>query len=328
MTDITELYAPQFEQFGVELREHGCYRFGRADNERGSGSAWIMPLSPTCLVMEHYITPRDDMMLAEYTPERYACVSEISTPTLECMPAAGITPANLRPARGPWPQAAVCSFIQETVGVELSPLHAGKLYHSRSILFLPGYFDELERAYPGQFTGLFESFAEPWSEEASLAISTALRRVHVDRIDGAGAHLYMKSISETMVAELARITQAGAEAVAAAGTLAATRLAEEAVATIEHTLDAGRAVRLDALASQLYVSRSKLCATFKQETGEAVGAYVRRRRCERACELLSGTALTLSEIAGRLGYASPAAFTQAFKQQMGETPSAWRARQR
>ena len=258
MTDITELYAPQFEQFGVSLLEHGCYRYGRADNEHGSGSAWIMPISPTCLVMEHYITPRDDMMLAEYTPERYACVSEVSTPTLECMPAVGITPANLRPARGPWPRAAVCSFIQETIGVEMSPLHAGKLYHSRSILFLPGYFDELERSYPGQFAGLFDGFAEQWSEEASLAISTALRRITIDRIDRAGAHLYMRSATDAMVAELARIHMADAKAAAAAGTRAATKLAEEAVALIEQGLDTGHVAHLDELACRLYVSRSKL----------------------------------------------------------------------
>lgn len=328
MTDITELYAPQFEQFGVELVEHGCYRRGRADNERGSGSAWIMPLSPSCLVMEHSITPCSDMMLAEYTPERYACVSEISEPTLACMPAAGIAPANLRPAHGPWPQAAVCSFIQDSVGVELSPLHAGRLYHSRSILFLPGYFDELERLYPGQFTGLFGGFAEPWDESASVAIATALRRVSGGRIDGAGAHLYMKSIVETMVAELARVRAAGAEAQAATGTRASTRLAEEAVALIEHALDAGRPVHLDELAGRLYVSRSKLCAMFKRETGEAVGAYVRRRRGERARELLATTGLSLGEVAARLGYASASAFSQTFRQQAGESPSAWRARHR
>lgn len=55
---------------------------------------------------------------------------------------------------------------------------------------------------------------------------------------------------------------------------------------------------MDELAARLYVSRSKLCATFRQETGEAVGAYVRRRRGERAEELLAGGGATVAEVGG------------------------------
>ena len=170
-TNITELYAPQFEQFGLELTGKGAVFTGEVANDRAHGRAWIMPLSPACIVMEHFITPTHDMYLAEYTPEPYACVSEVSAPTLTCMPEAGITPANLKPLHGPWPNNAVCSFIQDSCGEELSPLFAGELYHSRSVLFLPGYFDELEHRYPTEFAGIFEAFAESWHEEAASAAS-------------------------------------------------------------------------------------------------------------------------------------------------------------
>lgn len=153
-TNITELYAPQFEQFGLELSGKGAVFTGEVANDRAHGRAWIMPLSPTCIVMEHFITPTHDMYLAEYTPEPYACVSQISSATLTCMPEIGITPANLKPLRGSWPSNAICSFIQDTCGNELSPLYAGQLYHSRSVLFLPRYFDDFERRYPGEFAGL------------------------------------------------------------------------------------------------------------------------------------------------------------------------------
>ncbi len=88
-TDITELYAPQFDQFGLELSGKGAVFTGEVANDRAHGRAWIMPLSPTCIVIEHFITPTHDMYLAEYTPEPYACVSEVSAPTLTCMPEAG-----------------------------------------------------------------------------------------------------------------------------------------------------------------------------------------------------------------------------------------------
>lgn len=199
-TDITELYAPQFEQFGLELTGKGAVFTGEVANDRAHGRAWIMPLSPACIVMEHFITPMHDMYLAEYTPEPYACVSEVSAPTLICMPEAGITPANLKPLHGPWPNNAVCSFIQDNCGEELSPLFAGRLYHSRSVLFLPGYFDELEHRYPTEFAGVFEAFAEPWHEEATSAICHTLRRINEDRARTAGGHVYMQGIVETMVA--------------------------------------------------------------------------------------------------------------------------------
>lgn len=91
-TDITKLYAPQFEQFGIELNGRGAVFTGEVANDRASGWAWVVPLSPTCLVMEHLITPTHDMSLLEYTPEPYACVSAISAPTLACMPMPGSRP--------------------------------------------------------------------------------------------------------------------------------------------------------------------------------------------------------------------------------------------
>ena len=322
--DITELYAPQFEQFGIRLAGIGPVSTGEVATAKGSGSAWIMPVSPTCLVMEHFITPAEDMMLAEFTPEPYACVSEISTPTLECMPAAGITPANLAPARSTCPETNVCSFIQSNCGVEMSPLLAGRLYHSRSVVFLPGYFDDLEQRYPHQFNGLFDAFARPWGEEASLAIADALGRFSERRSLAAGGHLFTRSIVDGMVSELAASLAAEATAEIEDGSPESKRLAAAARTLIERACDQGKHIGIDEIARRLYVSRSKLCAVFKQQTGESVGAFARRRRVERACDLLAESSLSLAEIAQRLGYPRQSAFTQAFKRETGLAPSAWR----
>lgn len=324
-TDITELYAPQFEQFGLELTGKGAVFTGEVANDRAHGRAWIMPLSPSCIVMEHFITPTRDMHLAEYTPEPYACVSEVSASTLACMPQAGITPANLKPLHGPWPNSAVCSFIQDNCGEELSPLFAGQLYHSRSVLFLPGYFDELESRYPTEFAGIFEAFAEPWHEEAASAICNTLRRINEERARTVGGHLYMQGIVETMVAELACSRVAHKQAQRAADTRASVGLANEATAIVERALDKSRRVGVNEVAERLYTSRSKLCATFKTQTGESLGAYIRRRRMERAQDLLADSSLTIAQVAERLGYPQQAAFTQAFKQYTNTTPTTWRS---
>lgn len=327
-SDITELYAPQFEQFGIELKDRGTVITGEVASDQAHGRAWVVPLSPTCLVMEHFITPARDMHLLERTPEPYACVSEVNVPTLTCMPDAGITPANLMPLRGSWPSNAVCSFIQDNCGEELSPLLAGQLYHSRSVLFLPGFFEELEGRYPTEFAGLFEAFAEPWCDEAISAIYHALRRVSEERARSAGGHVFMRGVVDTMVAELACSHAACGQALRAAGTRASAGLAGEAAAAVERALDAGQRVGIDGLAASLYTSRSRLCAVFKAETGESLGAYMRRRRMERAQDLLADSSLSIAQIAELLGFSQQAAFAQAFKAANGCSATVWRGRHR
>lgn len=327
-SDITELYAPQFEQFGIELKDRGTVITGEVASDQAHGRAWVVPLSPTCLVMEHFITPARDMHLLERAPEPYACVSEVNVPTLTCMPDAGITPANLMPLRGSWPSNAVCSFIQDNCGEELSPLFAGQLYHSRSVLFLPGFFEELEGRYPTEFAGLFEAFAEPWCDEAISAIYHALRRVSEERARSAGGHVFMRGVVDTMVAELACSHAACGQALRAAGTRASAGLAGEAAAAVERALDAGQRVGIDGLAASLYTSRSRLCAVFKAETGESLGAYMRRRRMERAQDLLADSSLSIAQIAELLGFSRQAAFAQAFKAANGCSATVWRGRHR
>lgn len=219
----------------------------------------------------------------------------------------------------------MCSFIQDNCGEELSPLFAGRLYHSRSVLFLPGYFDELEHRYPTEFAGVFEAFAEPWHEEATSAICHTLRRINEERARTVGGHVYMQGIVETMVAELACSRAAHKQARQAADTRVSITIAEEATAMIERALDKGRRVGINEVAEGLYTSRSKLCATFKAQTGESLGAYIRRRRMERAQDLLADSSLTIAQVAERLGYPQQAAFAQAFKQHTGTTPTTWRS---
>lgn len=322
---MTGLYAPQFEQFGIELVGEGAVFTGRVTTEDAEGSAWVMPLGANCLVMEHSVVPRHDMSLMERAPEPYACVTQVSSAAVDCMPEAGISPANVRLLRGPWPVSTVCTFVQSSCEEQFSLLKAGQLYHSRCIAFLPEYFEELDGRWPGSFGGLFGAFASPWAEDAQTAIGGALRRLSATRTRGHAGELYATGVVEALVADLAASWAEGQLAAERAGGGTARLLAEEAAAEVERALDEGRRPGVDELAARLYVSRSKLCATFRQETGEAVGAYVRRRRGERAEELLGDASLEVGEVARRLGYPSAGAFCQAFRASHGMSPSDWRA---
>lgn len=63
---------------------------------------------------------------------------------------------------------------------------------------------------------------------------------------------------------------------------------------------------------------------FSAETGENIAAYIRRVRLERAAHKLMQGAVDLTEVAIAAGYQTHAAFSKAFKQRYGYTPSAFR----
>jgi AraC family transcriptional regulator len=63
---------------------------------------------------------------------------------------------------------------------------------------------------------------------------------------------------------------------------------------------------------------------FRAEVGESAGSYVRRLRLERAGRKLRMGAVDITEVALAAGYDSHAAFSKAFKQQYGFSPSEFR----
>lgn len=323
---IAQLYVPQFEQFGLHLKSTDGTAFAETSNDIGSGSAWVMPLSKNCLIMEHKVTPARDMRLIEQTAEPYACVSEMNAETLSCMPENGITPGCLSPHGKIWPASNVCTFVQDSLHSQYSMLKAGVTYRSRSILFLSGFFDELEMDWPGEFSGLFEAFGAAWSDEELEAMTCALRQLSYSRTLKPGAYLHARSTVDAMVAELACARAARRDAERSCGDHAPACLAANAIALVDWALDQGMHLSVDEAAARLYVCRSKLCAVFKSEMGEGFAAYARRRRVERACELLADSQLSIAQVAARLGYLRQSTFSQTFRQACGESPRAWRER--
>jgi AraC family transcriptional regulator len=63
---------------------------------------------------------------------------------------------------------------------------------------------------------------------------------------------------------------------------------------------------------------------FTAQKGENIAAYVRRIRLERAGWKLRMGAVDITEVAHAAGYDTHAAFTKAFKQQFGFSPSEFR----
>lgn len=63
---------------------------------------------------------------------------------------------------------------------------------------------------------------------------------------------------------------------------------------------------------------------FRAHVGESAISYIRRMRLERAARKLRMGAVDITEVALAAGYDSHAAFSKAFKQQFGLSPSEFR----
>ena len=82
---------------------------------------------------------------------------------------------------------------------------------------------------------------------------------------------------------------------------------------------------LGELAQRFFINVSYCGELFKTVTGETFTHYVRRRRLEQACDLLEHTALPLTQIAARVGYADLPYFSRVFTASYGVSPSRYRA---
>lgn len=90
----------------------------------------------------------------------------------------------------------------------------------------------------------------------------------------------------------------------------------------EHLEDA---IELGDLCHAACTSPSKLASLFRNAEGTTPMGWVRDRRMERACELLTGTDDPIAAVAARVGFSRQGSFSEAFKERFGMTPHRYRA---
>ena len=85
-------------------------------------------------------------------------------------------------------------------------------------------------------------------------------------------------------------------------------------------------ISLDDVCSKVNYSRSFICKTFKEQTGETLFSYFNRMKIDEARRLLTETSLTVTDIAARLGFSEVKYFCSLFKKLTGVTPVVYRER--
>ncbi len=81
---------------------------------------------------------------------------------------------------------------------------------------------------------------------------------------------------------------------------------------------------VDQIAEQFYFSRSYLSHVFKVVTGYTIVEYTMMCRIQKACELLTKTAVSITDIANQTGFGNITYFERVFKRIKGVTPLKYR----
>jgi AraC-like DNA-binding protein len=92
--------------------------------------------------------------------------------------------------------------------------------------------------------------------------------------------------------------------------------------------DFAEPLNVPALAREAHASRAHFVRSFKKAFGETPHQYLLRRRIERAKDLLRTTPLSVTEVSLEVGFRSLGSFSAAFRQLVGEPPSAYARRWR
>jgi len=100
-------------------------------------------------------------------------------------------------------------------------------------------------------------------------------------------------------------------------------LLDEANAIVEREYASDLA--LDDIARRVASSRRQLQRAYAEIGGTTFRDHLTRVRMDRAAELLASRALTVREVAHRVGYRQPAQFAKAFRRHRGVAPSDFRA---
>ncbi|MEO6151422.1 MAG: AraC family transcriptional regulator [Mucilaginibacter sp.] len=101
---------------------------------------------------------------------------------------------------------------------------------------------------------------------------------------------------------------------------------KNAIVTLIHHTEEGSNINLsDHIAQQVNYDYTYVSNLFSEVEGTTIEKYFIAQKIEKVKELLRYDELTLSEIAGKLGYSSVAYLSNQFKKQTGLTPSFFKA---
>jgi len=255
--------------------------------------------------------PSRRVLVAEDHPELRAYVSGILQRDHEVVLAADGAEA-LAIARAQLPDLIVSDILMPNMdGRELAmALQRDDETAGIPLIFLTALASEADEI-AGLASGAIQYLRKPFDAEVLRAhVGAALHTV--DRL--------RRRFARTAARSVPPVIEADVDAAAASGTTRDAAFLARALAWIEQNLH-DDTISVSSMAAALHVSRATLDRRLASAAGEAPGALLRRRRLERAADLLVRGEGSVSEVAYSVGYASLAAFSRAYREHHGKPPS-------
>ena len=102
---------------------------------------------------------------------------------------------------------------------------------------------------------------------------------------------------------------------------------------VEHAVDYiaanfDKRLKINELADRIGVNRSYLTSSFKKSLGCSPQEYLMNLRIEKAKTLLKNGGIQVSEVAAKVGYGDPLAFSKVFKARTGRSPREYKEEKR
>ncbi|MGX9356676.1 cupin domain-containing protein [Roseobacteraceae bacterium S113] len=138
-----------------------------------------------------------------------------------------------------------------------------------------------------------------------------------------GANAMVSRLLDLMLVQILRRWARNAET--APGWLASAQDERISRAVAAMHEDAAYDWNIEGLAELCGMSRSSFAALFEKIMRQAPGAYLRELRLTRAAKLLRYSGATIEIISEQVGYTSKEAFSRAFRNRFGKSPSTWRS---
>ena len=157
----------------------------------------------------------------------------------------------------------------------------------------------------------------PWLESHLQAVACELTSGRP------GASMVIARLSEVLFVQAVRAHLADLPTGAVGWTAAAHDVHVSRALALVHR-EPERDWTIASLGAAVGLSRSSFAARFQTVMGQPPLAYLTTWRMYRARGMLRDPAISIAQIAERVGYASAAAFTSAFKRETGNAPGAWR----
>lgn len=110
--------------------------------------------------------------------------------------------------------------------------------------------------------------------------------------------------------------------------LARTNKKEQYVTQVMNFIDTNYAnpITVESIAEHVGLQRSYLSSLFTESAGTSIQSYLIHHRMRKACELITGSALSMGDIARSVGYDDPLLFSKMFKRVIGTAPTYYRKR--